>query len=328
MRCRLLATWVTILAISLSAAAQKRVSDLGLLNNQVQGTVRTTADKPVADARVELRSLQSGLIVASGYSNAQGFFTLPSAPNGRYELTVVSGLNESRETVELSGSAVSVTMRVAEDTTGAEAGDDKSVSVAQYRVPKKARKEFKKAQEATEKRDIPRALEQVEKALTLHPDFAEALTLKAILMLDRSETDTAREAAEKAVAVDSSYGMGYLVLGAVYNAQGRYDDAIRTLDRGASLSPNAWQAYFELGKAYTAQKKYEVALKNLRKAESLAADRHPLINLVKAHALLGLNSFEEAMTELQAYLEHAGGDPNRQHAAEMMDKVKAYVAQK
>ena len=54
---------------------------------------------------------------------------------------------------------------------------------------------------------------------------------------------------------------------------------------------------------------------------------YPLIHLVKAHALLGLKNYAEAMAELQWYIERAPqGDRNSAQARQMLDKVRAFAA--
>ncbi len=134
------------------------------------------------------------------------------------------------------------------EVVASRAGDRATVSVAQMKVPEKARKLLEKAQSCLDKRKLQEADTYVSQALEVYPDFAEALTMRGLMFLDGHHLDDAAASLEKSTRADSSYAMGYIVLGAVYNMQSRFDDAIRVLDRGLTLKPQSWQATLSWGK--------------------------------------------------------------------------------
>jgi tetratricopeptide (TPR) repeat protein len=107
----------------------------------------------------------------------------------------------------------------------------------------------------------------------------------------------------------------------------RFDDALNVLDRGVALSPQSWQAYFEMAKAQIGKADYAAAVRSLDRSERLANGQYPLIHFVKAHALLGLKQYSDAMNELQAFIDQAPKDPKADNARQTLEQVKAYVAQ-
>jgi len=81
-----------------------------------------------------------------------------------------------------------------------------------------------------------------------------------------------------------------------------------------------------MGKSLVGKTQYEAALRQLSRAQALAPEEYPLIHLVKAHAMLALNNYADAMTELQAYLEKEPSGPNSEQAQKMLAQAKAFAA--
>lgn len=297
------------------------------MSGSISGSLRTAQGAPVMNARIELLDGRTGQVKDSTYTNPNGSFTLMTIPDGMYEIVAVAGLDESRERVQVRGELSTLNMVLrGTQVAASRAGNRATVSVAQMRVPEKARKLLEKAQAALDKRKLEEADRYVGAALDVYPDFAEALTMRGLMDLDAKHLDDAAVNLEKAIQADRSYAMGFIVLGAVYNMQSRFDDAIRVLDRGLTLMPQSWQGMFELGKAELGKGNYEAAIRRLNKASDLATVKYPPLHLAKAHALLGMKNFSEASSELEAYLEQDPKSPNAAAVRESLEQVRAFVA--
>ena len=297
------------------------------MGGSISGSLRTSQGAPVVNARIELLDGSTGQVKDSTYTNPNGSFTLMTIPDGMYEIVAVAGLDESRERVQVRGdlSTLNMVLRGSE-VAASRAGNRATVSVAQMRVPEKARNLLEKAQNALDKRKLQEANRYVTEALEAYPDFAEALTMRGLMDLDAKRLDDAAANLEKSIQADRSYAMGFIVLGAVYNMQSRFDDAVRVLDRGLTLMPQSWEGMFELGKAELGKGNYEAAIRRLNKASDLAPVQYPPLHLAKAHALLGMKNFSEASSELEAYLEQDPKSPNAAAVRESLDQVRAFVA--
>jgi tetratricopeptide (TPR) repeat protein len=204
-------------------------------------------------------------------------------------------------------------------------GNRFSVSVSQMKVPEKARKAFKKAEEAMQKQKVEDALKYLGDALGIYANYSEALTLRGILNLDANKLEDALADLKRAIECDGNYSLAYMAMGATYNALARFDDALRVLDRGVGLAPTSWQGYFEMGKAFLGKANYEASIRQLDKAQSLQP-KYWIIHRVKAHALLGMKSYPAAMAELEFYLAHTPQGPDSAEARQTLEKVRAFAA--
>ena len=315
-----------ILVLTLTAAGTAQHSTNNN-NNTLSGSVRTTDDQPVADARVELRAV-AGPAMKSGYTSYNGTFEFQDLPLGIYEVVVTAGANQTTERVQVQAGFNSMNVRMsAQSAVASTAGNNTTVSVAQMKVPQKARDAFRKAQKELAKNNLADAAAQLQNALAIYPDFAEALTMRGLIALEQGKAVIALPDLEKAVQIDQGNGLGYLVLGSAYNVLSRFDDAIRMIDRGVALSPNSWQAYFEMGKSYLGKLDYEGALKHLNKAADLAPKEYAPLHLVRANAYLALKNYPEAMTELESYLERDPQGPESPRIRKTLDQMRAFTSQ-
>ena len=299
-----------------------RGSNLGAT---ISGTVVTSNGQPVKDARIEVRKVSTGEVVAAGYTLPGGSFSLDNVPVGHYEVRGVAGLQEATQRVDLDSLGRNdVSLRIAgpvNNDSGAA-----TVSLYELRVPEKAKKEYEKAEEAFKKQKLDEARQHCDKALKASPTYSRALSLGALLDVLANHLDAAQEKAEQAVKSDPGYGMGYVVLGAIYNSVQRYNDAAQTLEHALPLVPNSWQAHFELSRALLGKGEYHEALAQIDRTLQSAPDNYAPAHLVRAHVLLGLKSYSEAVTELEKCI---GADPNGANSAvarRTLGEVKSFMA--
>lgn len=298
----------------------------GMVQNSLSGAVRTLDGKPVRNARVELRTVPTGQTIVSAYTLPNGTFEFSDVAPGVYEVVATFGVDEARQRVELYQPDPSVQLTLSSHQADSTTAGSATVSVAQMKVPDKARKLFQKADQAFQKQKFQQAREYVQKALQAFPAYAQALTLRGILNLQDNKLDDARTDLEQAIKDDASYGMGYVVLGTTYTLLKRFDDSVRTLERGIALSPSSWQGYFELSKAYLGKGQFPAAVRQIDKAAQLAPPDYSAIHLVRAHALLGVKDYNQAVAELEQFL---GSNPTGADSAlarDTLNQVKAFMA--
>jgi len=291
----------------------------------LSGFVRDFNGKPVKDARIEVQSRESGQIVSSGYANPGGSFQISNLPPGNYEVVVTAGLAESRQPVSLQSSDQEIAISLPAYNPGANTGGKDSVSVAQLRVPERARNAFHKAQEAARKQNVADANKYIEEALQAYPHYADALTMRGILKLDANHYNEASQDLEQAIQFDPNYPLAYIALGAAYNLMSHWDDALRVLNRGTTLNPDSWQAYFEMGKSFLGKKDYPAALQQFDKTQQIQP-QYALVHLVKAHAMLAMKDYANATTELETYLKSEPNSSQSAQARETLDKLRSFAS--
>ena len=294
-------------------------------DSSITGTVLDMSNKPLKDVRVELRD--SSGVLNSVYTSASGSFEFSLIAAGNYLVVATAGTQQVSEHVEASGVSSMVNLRMtANNPTDGVKGN--SISVVQYRIPAKARDEYRKAHDSMEKDKLEDVQKHLAKALELCPNYADALTLRAVVELNENNVEAATADLDKAIHSDPNYAMAYVVMGSVLNLRSRFDEALRSLQRGETLDPHSWQAHFEMGKAYIGKFDYPAALHQLELAENMASSEYPTIYLLRAHALLAMKQYPEAMSAAQLFLEKDPHGPNSQLAHKMIEQAQAFTARK
>ena len=295
-------------------------------NSSITGTVQDSNNRPMKDVRVELRNSVSGSI-NSVYTNAAGGFEFSLVASGTYLVVATSGALQAMERVDASGWSNVVNLQMPTGNPGDGIGGN-SISVAQYKVPAKARDEYRKGEDLFAKGKLDEANKHLAKALEICPNFADALTLRAVLKLNQKDVDGAITDLDQAVHVDANYAMAYMVLGAAFNHQAKFDEALRALERGESLSPNSWQTHFEMGKAYVGKKDYPQALHQFEVAQGMTPTEYPVIQLFRAHVLFDMKEYSRAAEAAQAYLLKEPQGPNSEQARKMLTQAQESMARK
>jgi len=292
----------------------------------VSGVVVGSDGAPIAEARIELRNENTGDVVSSGYTNTNGVFEFANLPAASYEVIATSGLAEARERVGMDG-ALGVKIRLSTVNAAAAQADGKAtVSVAEYKVPQKARNAFHKAEVALSKNRQEEAGKYLAKALEIFPHYAPALTLRGVLALDAANVNAAITDFDKAIHSDPSFALAYTAMTAAFNQLNKFDDALKSAERASTLAPRSWQTYFEMAKAYVGKADYQHALQQLARAQSLNPAEYAPIHLLRAHVMLALKDYSNAMNELQDFLRLAPQDPKSAAAKTALEKLKAVTA--
>ena len=186
-----------------------------------------------------------------------------------------------------------------------------------------------KARAALAKNHTQDAQKAIDAALKVTPDYADALTLRAVLEVNAQQQQAALDDLVHAVKADPSFGPAYLVLGALFNQMGRFDEALRSLDRESIYNPNSWQCAYEMSRSWLGKREYERALLQANRAQSLSGKLHPgPIHLIRGYALMGTKRLELASAEFEAYLD---AEPNGQLAGSVrvaLAKIKTAMAQR
>jgi len=270
-----------------------------LMKGWISGTVRSTKQEGVPNATILLQNATGTVMTVP--NSPDGSFDLHGVPAGEYELVVQNGLAETRTSISVAAGANFVTLTIPETgKPGQNAGS--MVSAAQLAVPKKARHEYEKAENAAQKNKWAEANQRLQRALDIWPKFAEALVLRAIIERNAYSSQQAITDAEKAVESDPSYGKAYVVLGAAYTDANRWDDAVRVLDHGVRIAPDYWQGYYEMSRTLLLKRDFAGALQQAQKASDVGHTNFAMLHLIKGYAYLGLANQTAARTELETYV--------------------------
>jgi tetratricopeptide (TPR) repeat protein len=180
----------------------------------------------------------------------------------------------------------SMEMRV--PNAGDAPSDSFTVSVATLAVPSKARKELQRSLEARRRGESGKAVEHLERALEICPDFAQALNDLGTHYYRTGDYSRAAQLFLRAVELEPASYAGWINLSKTSLAQGNYRRAAEAGACSLSLRPDDALAISQLALSYYLQSDFEQAKRYfLRVAELDPA------SALTPHLYLARIAFEE-----------------------------------
>jgi len=197
-----------------------------------------------------------------------------------------------------------------------------SISAARLRVPRNARTLYEKSIKPFRKHRYLEAQRRLDQALHLYPAFPEALTMRGYIQLELKQWESAQQSLQSAIRSDSTYGWAYLVLSHLYNMQRRFGDALDMAQRASGLMPipDSWMVPYEICRSLMEEHQYALAL-NVSDA-ALRSNRGTMLHVAKAHALIGLGRYPEALAELRTYLFYEPAGEGSRDAHDLVDQIQ------
>jgi Tetratricopeptide repeat len=260
--------------------------------------VRNLLGRPLSGISVEVRNIQTHSTITRSLSGPNGAVVFRDLLPGRYEITIAGGLLPPRREMQVDSGDSHAVLEL--PISQLKAGE--TVSVRQLTVPRKAQEALEAASDALQKQNWTKARAQATRALTLHPDYAAALSLLGYLDLQDGNPEMASVDVKRAIESDPNSALAYLTLGSAYNSLKRYEAALEALSVFPSVSADTWQLHYEAARSYMGLRKFELGLIEISLAQKLAPQDPAVLILGKAHALAGLHRNSEAIAELETLL--------------------------
>ncbi len=295
-------------------------------NQSIQGHINFPSNEPAAALRVRLESPSSATLTT--FSNSEGIFYFSNLYPGQYSVIVETGdkyepiresLSIERELVSTSSRTYTLMVDLREKGTLKTRPGVLNASLA--KVPKSALDQFKKALEAMDKGDGKQAIEKLNEAIELYPQFAEAYSELGTLYLKDGEIDKAGQAIQKTLQLNENNPTAQLNYGIVLLNQRKMYEAEKQLERVVLADDKVPTPHMYLGIALVGLNYPDYAEKEFLKAVNLKDDER----VAQAHKYLGgiywkKGNYKQAVGELEKYVELA---PKASDA----EKVRATIKQ-
>jgi len=110
------------------------------------------------------------------------------------------------------------------------------------------------------------AIEDIDKATSLHPDYLEAWQEKGIINCLKGDFDEGIRCFEKVISINPNLFEGWFWKASAYHAKEEYDKVIRCLDKGLSIDPSYSKAWYSKGLAHREKGELKEAMRCLDKA--------------------------------------------------------------
>jgi tetratricopeptide (TPR) repeat protein len=129
-----------------------------------------------------------------------------------------------------------------------------------------ARAFYQRASVSTRKGNFDPAMADLNEALRLEPNNANARALRAAGYIGKGDYDRALADLKEARRLDSKSYLTANVFGVYHNAKGEYDRALAELNEAIQLNPNGMYAFKNRGISYEHKGEHDKALADFRKA--------------------------------------------------------------
>ena len=297
-----------------------------------------------AAQQVLIERICSGMVRREGYTNSKGNFQFELGRNSterdasqgdsdrmvanKMARTSGTGGSEIRfDDCELRASlpgfvSTLVPMRVEGDMSLVEVGtivlkkmggvEGSIVSVTTMAVPKDAREAFDRGRKAGTEKKFDEAVKDLNKAITIYPQYAAAWSLMAEIHRLQNQFEPARKEYAQALAADPKFVSPYFGLAAMAVVENKWTEAAQLTDQLIQLNSFAYpMAYFFNAAANLNLGKLDAAEQSARKFQEVdKAHSRPDIALLLANILTGKHQYAEAAQLYRDYLALKPDAPN------------------
>jgi tetratricopeptide (TPR) repeat protein len=266
---------------------------------------------PAGSASVSLFGV-SGPFSASTLSDSSGRFVFKKLEAGTYTLAIFLPVEgEARQTIEIGPSKadshgrIKLSLRLKlEDFARAPALTRHTVTTRQLAVPDKALRLYEEASRCLSRRDSGCAVERLERAVALAPQFAIAWNQLGTTAYQEQKYTRAEECFREALAADPASYEPLVNLGGVLINLHKLEEAREYNIHAVLVRPNDALAHSQLGMTYYEMGRDEEAEKYFSRAIALdpAHFSHPQLFLAEIHLRRGDRS--AAAADLNNFLQH------------------------
>ncbi len=262
---------VFILTLCLSLSA---LNALGQDQFEFQGTVLQADGRPFRDV-VPVIFLHGATDSFATQTDADrgGNFQFKNLLPGMYTLIIaVPRWGQMQQTIEVGPSLSDSKGRI--ETTfqfdpRSSQQDENTVSATRLSIPDDAIKEYMRAQDRMEKRDVSGAVEYLKKAVEMAPQFAEAWNNLGTTAYHAKEYRQAEEYFREALKQEADFYLPLVNLGGALLSQGKIAESLPINLRAVETQPDDALAQSQLGQSYFYLGQLDSAERHLKQAKAL-----------------------------------------------------------
>jgi Tfp pilus assembly protein PilF len=205
-----------------------------------------------------------------------------------------------------------------------------TVSLNTMIVPKEAREAFEKGRKAGMEKKFDEAVIELNKAVTVYPQYAAAWSLLGEIHRLQNQFEPAKAEYAKALAADPKFVSPYFGLAAMAVVENKWTEAAQLTDQLIQLNSLAYpMAYFFNAAANLNLGKLDAAELSARKFQQVdRAHTRPDIALLLANILTGKHQYAEAAQLYRDYLAVKPDAPNAEALKKEAQRLEGLSAAK
>lgn len=194
------------------------------------------------------------------------------------------------------------------------------------KVPKKARSDFEKGNDALKRREYDKAKVQYESAIAEYPEFALAHHNLAVAALNLKDVQRARDEFQAAAKSDPQLTAAYQNLGVLEIQQQNPDAALEPLQTANRLNPNDLKTLTLLAYCQALTHQLEPSVLTARRVHSFKDHTgYAYSHMIAATALQSLGKPDEAIREYKQFLSEDPGDPRGAVAKQQIQSLQEQI---
>lgn len=150
--------------------------------------------------------------------------------------------------------------------------------------------------------DFEGALNFVDKALEIQPDFVGAIVFKGKILLNMKKFNEANDYVEKALNINDNLDKAWELKGLILNASGKFEDALKSIDKAINLNPKEPNNFYSKGTFFMNQMDTQNALKFFDQALEINPEFIPAL-FSKSVVLAAQAKFDEALITIDKLIQ-------------------------
>ena len=277
---------------------------------------------------VRVRASAGNNAIAENVTDGEGAVEFHNVPEGTYSIVVSGeGIEETSSGLfELDARKTSQYVFIRVRRIGSSGtGGANPVAATDLNVPEAAAREFDRATALIAKEDFKKAIESLNKALSVYPNYAAAYNNLGVVYGRLGRPVEERSALLRAVEINDHFAPAYANLGRMAIKERNYPDAETWLAKATAADPTDAQAVILLANVELLNQHYGDAIANCRKLHSTRPDSHALVHYIAARALGEENRPGDAVSELETFLKEEPSGPRAEAARREINQLQAQV---
>ena len=299
----------------------------------VRGRISYESQPPDREFLVELQT-SDRRVIDTARLRADNEFQFQGLISGEYYIHIdVEGYQEVQQAFEIRGGPTYVNVSLRENVTtmaaarsGLAGGNPNVVDIAALAAkhPDEAVEEYEKSLEDSRKGDTKRAIERLEKALRLAPDFYQARNNLGIQYQQTNRYEDAEREFRQAHSLNRNEAQPLINIGNLWLVQEDFGPATIVLREAVRLDPTSAAAFYYLGSAL-----YKTAaLEEAEGALIRAIELDPMSSqarLMLVNVYMQQTEYKQALEQLDVYLEDSPDGDERKAVEELRARLLKMV---
>ena len=197
------------------------------------------------------------------------------------------------------------------------------VSASDLHVPPKARKEVDKANQSMAEQNWKKALEHLNNAIAIAPQYATAYNNLGVLYAKTNDLPHEEEALKKAIAADDHFAPAFVNYGKLCLLQKNFPQAETLLQKAVSVEPDNAECLMLLADAEYMNRHFDAAIVSARQAHSSDKEHPSFVHYIAARSYQQENRQQDALAEFRLFLVEEPKGPRADHVRGDIAKIEA-----